>query len=162
MATATDSTVPLISTDTKASTSVSMNNTPPPGYYQLPQFHPGTGPVLCPPQLMGMNVIQPTSAGPTMIMTQPVVTVLKPATTCPLVMSVLSSIFCCFICGMAGILVAWKARLEVLENKYEQARHSINIVWIFFGLTIFFGLVTWGMVSFYLVVIVPGIFRYYN
>lgn len=61
---------------------------------------------------------------------------------------------------MVPVHICSQARLEVLENKYEQARHSINIVWIFFGLTIFFGLVTWGMVSLYLVVIVPGIFRY--
>ncbi|XP_025116011.1 uncharacterized protein LOC112577214 [Pomacea canaliculata] len=73
---------------------------------------------------------------PTVMVTHPVVTVRKPATTCSLVMPALRTIFCCFVCGIAGILVACEARLRVLETKLDPARHSKSIVWIFLGIAL--------------------------
>ncbi|XP_025116040.1 uncharacterized protein LOC112577226 [Pomacea canaliculata] len=109
----------------------------PPGYYTVSEHvHTGTT-----PPFIGMHGTQPSTMGTSVVMIQPVMTGPEPRTTCSLVMSVLSTIFCCFICGMAGILVAWKARLYVLEKKYEQARHSVKVVWIFFGLAVFFGVI---------------------
>ncbi|PVD20575.1 hypothetical protein C0Q70_18731 [Pomacea canaliculata] len=151
MATAADSNLPQANRETK----VSMADTPPPQYYPMAHPHTGGAPINT-HNFMGMHVVQPH---PTVMVTQPVVTVTKPATTCSLVMSVLSTIFCCFVCGIAGILVAWKARLHVLENKFDQARHSISIVWIFFGLALFFGLLTWGL-SVYYIVLITSFSRY--
>ncbi|XP_025116044.1 uncharacterized protein LOC112577230 [Pomacea canaliculata] len=116
-----------------------------------PGYNPGGqyGAVISAPQQRGIQVIQPMTGGPTVVVTQPMMNVPEPQTQCALVMSVLSSIFCCFMCGIMGILVSWRARLYVLENKLEHARHSVNIVWILFAFTIFFGIITWIMVGIY-------------
>ncbi|XP_025116133.1 uncharacterized protein LOC112577298 isoform X2 [Pomacea canaliculata] len=108
----------------------------PPGYYPVSQHvHTGT-----PPQFIGVHTAQPTTMGTTVVVTQPVVTQVEPNTTCPLVMSVLTVVLCFSVCGMAGIFAAWKARLDVLGKKYEQASHSVKIAWLFFALAIYFWL----------------------
>ncbi|XP_025076076.1 uncharacterized protein LOC112553211 [Pomacea canaliculata] len=96
------------------------------------------------PQQMEMQGTQPGACGPTVV-----VTVTEPPTTCGLVVSVLSSIFCCIICGFTGMVFSWKARMYVLNNKLEHARHSLVIVWILFGFAIFFGIITWIVVVIY-------------
>ncbi|XP_025115635.1 uncharacterized protein LOC112576957 isoform X2 [Pomacea canaliculata] len=117
-------------------------------------YNPGGqyGAVITAPQQREIQVIHPMTGGPTVVVTQPVVNVPEPQTQCALIMSVLSSIFCCFVCGIMGILVSWRARLYVLDNKLEHARHSVNIVWILFAFTIIFGIITWIVVAVYVAI----------
>ncbi|XP_025116041.1 uncharacterized protein LOC112577228 [Pomacea canaliculata] len=127
-------------------------------YHNVPNR---SGAVITTPQQMGMQMLHPMSGGPTVVVTQPVVTVPEPQTQCALVMSVLSSIFCCFVCGITGILVSWRARMYVLDSKFEHARHSVSIVWILLAFTIFFGIITWAMVGVYIAVGTRSLFGTY-
>ncbi|XP_025115432.1 uncharacterized protein LOC112576850 [Pomacea canaliculata] len=96
------------------------------------------------PQQIEIQMAQQMAYGPRVV-----VTVTEPPTQVALLLSVLSSIFCCIICGFTGMIFSWKARIDVLNNKLEHARHSLVIVWILFGFAIFFGIITWTVVAFY-------------
>ncbi|XP_025076514.1 uncharacterized protein LOC112553484 [Pomacea canaliculata] len=96
------------------------------------------------PKQIEIQMAQQMAYGPRVV-----VTVTEPPTHCGLVVSVLSSIFCCIICGFTGMVFSWKARMYVLNNKLEHARHSLVIVWILLGFAIFFGIITWIVVVIY-------------
>ncbi|KAL8594285.1 hypothetical protein ACOMHN_000987 [Nucella lapillus] len=139
----------------------------PPAYHVTPgqtmSFGgPGSDPGCFQHGNFNVPLMQP-SQGPTVMVTQPV-TVSRdsgaPDTTCALVMSTLSAIFCGLVCGSAGILLAWKARLQVLDKKFEHARHSIRIVWVFFGIAILFGAALWIPVGI-LLYLFTNPYRYY-
>lgn len=70
----------------------------------------------------------------------------EPNTTVALVLATLSAILCNVVCGAAGIVFAWKARMQTLDKKYAHARHTLCVVWIFLFLTVLFGLIAWATI----------------
>lgn len=112
---------------------------------------------------MSQTPLLHTNQGPTVMVTQPVVVASAPPpdTTCAFVMTTLSAILCGFWCGALGILLTWKAKLQVLDKKYEHARHSLRIVWLFFSLACLFGAALWTVVGIYLYIVSSFSRRYY-
>ncbi|KAK7114835.1 uncharacterized protein [Littorina saxatilis] len=80
--------------------------------------------------------------------TQPamVISEAPPDPKCGLILSALTAFFCCGIFGGIATLIAWKARLQVFDRKFLHARHTMTIMWIFFGLALFFGVLIWAMI----------------
>ncbi|KAK7114839.1 uncharacterized protein [Littorina saxatilis] len=126
-------------------------------------FNPGTGTY---PQHLPVTQTVP-SPNTSVMVTQPHLgggvnrCVEEPiSTTCALVMSTLSAILCGFWCGAVAIVLAWKARMQVLDKKYEHAAHSLKIVWLFLFLAVLFGIAIWAMAGIYLYYIAAYVYYY--
>ncbi|XP_070201741.1 uncharacterized protein [Littorina saxatilis] len=67
----------------------------------------------------------------------------EPQTLWMLVWSTFTAIFCFPWCGLLAIGVAWQARLQVIDKKYDHARHSRIVAAILNGVATLFGIGFW-------------------
>ncbi|XP_070202111.1 uncharacterized protein [Littorina saxatilis] len=75
----------------------------------------------------------------------------EPATTCTMVMSVVSTLCCCLCFGIAAIAATIGATSEIRDGQYSKARRKLNIARVFIALSIVTGsvIIVWYCVNKY-------------